>query len=390
MKYLIIILLQLFACQLYAEEFPIVAYYGIPHKYATLSRYNDMREAGFNISIDHYTNAKDAIKCLSMAENAGIKLIMSGNCMKGESVENFVAQVCTKKALYGYCLADEPRMSDYNELSALKKRIIGIDKNAHPCYLNLFPNYDDVLLKHIGVEDYEQYLLKYSKLKTPQLSFDFYPFTKRGERKRWMQTLMAVKKVSTNVGRPFWGFILITPHSVYPQQSYSQLLLQAYTNLAFGAQGLEYFTYWTPPKYGPNDFHDAPIDIDGNKTDNYRLVKKLNKQIYPYLRFFKDAEVERIGCLGKIPEGMEKMEVLPYGIKNLKMYDASSALLSVMSKRGNRYLVIVNRDVNNKMRLKLTYSNDNVKCIAKDGSSVKVKSEYIVEPGDMLMLNIVL
>jgi len=36
------------------------------------------------------------------------------------------------------------------------------------------------------------------------------------------------------------------PHIVYPQPEMSHLRIQAYTNLAYGAQGLEYFTYQTP------------------------------------------------------------------------------------------------------------------------------------------------
>jgi hypothetical protein len=47
-------------------------------------------------------------------------------------------------------------------------------------------------------------------------------------------------------GIPFWAFALTTAHLSYPVPTMGQLRYQVYSNLAYGAQGIEYYTYWKP------------------------------------------------------------------------------------------------------------------------------------------------
>ena len=55
------------------------------------------------------------------------------------------------------------------------------------------------------------------------------------------------------------------------------LRLQVYANLAYGAKGIQYYTYWTPKAHDNYDYHDGPISYTGEKTKTYSLVKSMNR-----------------------------------------------------------------------------------------------------------------
>jgi len=54
--------------------------------------------------------------------------------------------------------------------------------------------------------------------------------------------------------------------------------LQVWSNFAYGAKGLQYFTYWTPTP-GTWNFHDAPIKIDGTRSATYEMLKQFNRDV---------------------------------------------------------------------------------------------------------------
>ena len=46
------------------------------------------------------------------------------------------------------------------------------------------------------------------------------------------------------VGKPLWAFTLLTPHSgAYAQPTIGGLRLQAFSDLAYGAQAIQHFTF---------------------------------------------------------------------------------------------------------------------------------------------------
>lgn len=388
-SFLIILMIFMGALPLSADnDFPIVAYYGIPHAHASESRYKEFKDAGFNISIDYYSNADDALKCLNYADKHGIKLILAGNYVNSPNVNDFVNKVRNHNALYGYSLKDEPKYREYNNIVLAKNAIRTADKGKHPFYLNLFPNYGNWMLEHIGVKEYKDYVNRYAKLDIPQISFDFYPFLKKGERKEWYMTLMDVRNISAQVKKPFWGFILITPHSVYKQPKYEEIRIQAFVNLAFGAQGLQYFTYWTPSQYDDNDFHDAPIGSNGKRTKNYNLVKRLNSEIKLYTKYFQGAIFNNIGCLGDIPKGMNRYRNKDVNYGSIKLENGKSIIVSAFTKDKYDYLVIVNRDTNNSATVSLQNKPNNLVSVSKTGVIRRAKNSYTINKGDILLLRL--
>ncbi len=79
------------------------------------------------------------------------------------------------------------------------------------------------------------------------VSFDYYPVMKDHLSKSWYQNLEQIAAESKKAGLPFWAFALTTNYDndhVTPQ-TIAAMRLQVYSNLAYGAQGIQYFTYWS-------------------------------------------------------------------------------------------------------------------------------------------------
>ena len=83
------------------------------------------------------------------------------------------------------------------------------------------------------------------------VSFDHYPVISDGKgpaslRGEWYENLEIVSAAARKAGKPMWAFALSVPHSSYPAPTPAHLRLQVFSNLAYGAQVIQYFTYWTP------------------------------------------------------------------------------------------------------------------------------------------------
>jgi hypothetical protein len=122
----------------------------------------------------------------------------------------------------------------------------------------------------------------------------------------------------------------------------ASLRLQFYPDLAYGAQGLQCFTYWNPVP-GTWDFHDAPIDLDGNRTPVYDMVKEMNVELQARAGVFVGAKVLSVRHAGEtVPPGVTPLGELPAPLTALDTH-GNGAVVSMLENGPYRYLVIVNR-----------------------------------------------
>ena len=225
-------------------QFPILAWYSIPAGETTVERYKEMKEAGINHSLSFFSNADQMQKALDVAENAGVKMLVACPELKKEP-EKTVKRFMNHPALAGYHLIDEPKISLFPELSEWAKKIQAVD-NKHFCYVNLFPNFADST--QLGTTNYKEYVQEYIRQIPVQfVSFDYYPVMKDRLSKTWYENLELIATESKKADKPFWAFALTTNYDndhVTPQ-TIAAMRLQVYSNLAYGAQGIQYFTYWS-------------------------------------------------------------------------------------------------------------------------------------------------
>lgn len=369
-------------------ELPILAWHSIPADSTTLERFLEMKNIGINMHFSGYPDADAMERALDLAEQAGIKVIVS--CPElNEEPEKTVTRFMNHPALAGYFLRDEPNTSAFPELAAWAKRIRATDDN-HFCYLNLLPTYAP--LEALQAESYRDYVHRFDQEVPLQLlSFDHYPIVGDNYRPDWYENLEIFSDEARKAGKPFWAFALATAHDPYPIPDLGHLRLQMYSNLAYGAQGLQYFTYWTPGKNPNWNFHHGPIGLDGKRTDVYDKIKTLNTELHALSGVFLGAEVLSVRHTGdSIPQGTVALTELPAQVKSLET-EGEGAVVSLLQNKDKQFLVIVNRDFKNRMQLHIELAPE-VKRILKDGSIVDASlysDTMMVDPGDAMiyMLN---
>ena len=365
-------------------QIPVVAILAIPENLTNISRYKQLRASGVTASYYHFSNADAMQAALNVGQKAGIKLFVACPELISDP-ETTVRRFMNHPALAGYFLADEPSHKDFSQLGKLVKKIRAID-DKHICYVNLFPNYQ--VEKYLGIRTYDEYLENFIKEVPSQIiSFDNYPITgstRQSVRPSFYKNLETISEASRRTGRPFWGFALSVAQTPYPVPTLGALRLQVYSNLAYGAQGIQYFTYWTP---STRQFHTAAIGTDGRQTKVYESLQQLNKEIKGLSGVFLGAEVVSVNHTGDAtPMGTHPLNKLPKPIASLKT-DGLGAVVSVMKNNGKSYLVIVNHDFTTPMNM-LIRCMPGVSRVQKDGSSTTQNlytNKVIVEPGDVVI-----
>lgn len=362
------------------ESIPILSWYSIPAEDATLERYMEMKEAGITHNFSHISRLEDALKSLDLAGQAGVKVIFTCDELSKDP-EGTVAKVKNHPALAGYFLRDEPSRSDFQALGEWARRIMASD-SSHFCYLNLLPTYASAA--GYGTSTYREYVNLFIKEVPIQLlSFDAYPVVGSSLREDWYENLEIFSEEARKAGKPFWAFALATAHAPYPVPTVAQIKLQMYSNLAYGAQGLQYFTYWNPDTTHWN-FHEAPITLIKKRSSVYDMMREVNEELQNRAYVFVHSSVSDVFHTGdSLPRGTKPMGALPVPVKELDTHGAG-AVVSLLEKEGNTYLIIVNRSLEERMPLTVRFDG-NVDRIRKDGSAVaadKYMPTLLVGPGE--------
>jgi len=383
---------------------PIIAWDGVREH--TLKRYIELSEAGIDHNLTYYPNADVLDKALDMAKSAQVKLIIYCPEMFIET-EKIVNRFRGHPALAGYHLIDEPNCNDFQYCGELVRKIQNLD-NEHFCYINIFPNIASS--KQHGTSTYLEYVqLFLQEVPVQFLSFDHYPIIlnsskERSLRDEWYENLEIISDEARKAGKSFWAFALTTAHWSYPIPTLADLRLQVYSNLAYGAQGIQYFTYWTPP-FGADgiDYNNGPIDnIIHQKTSTWYIIQQMNKEIKALSNVFLGSQVIQLRHIVKSESGED--EEVPIGtmrfdfdnrpieaniIKKFTIPNNTNAVVSFL-KNGNRcYMIVINRNLDGGNDVIFSIEGDaGLQIINKDGTVVPVSSEnnnQTVIPGDVLI-----
>ena len=376
-----------------AEEMPIIAFIGVPDGKTTDENFRVFSECGFTVSLYNYTSLNSLVRACRLAEKNGVKVL--GKCPEMASSPSQTARTLQQeKGFYGYYIQDEPSVPDIRQRQQEIERLRRVD-SSHVFYINLHPYYRDSWVEPtLKVKTYPEYLRAASATPCQQLSFDFYPVTTAGIRPTWYHNLEMIRQESLNSGKPFWGFVLSVPHNVpftpdtyYPTPTMGSLRLQVYSNLAYGAQAIQYFTYWTPNPVN-YQYHDAPIGLDGKKTKSYPLVQQMNQELKQVAKLFYGAKILSVHHLGNIPQGTTRQTVMPVNIRKLKITGRPGAVVSQIEKDGHQYLALVNKNHEGTMTVRIKAKNDIPCHITKGLQEEELSSSYVVQPGDLLLFRL--
>lgn len=176
----------------------------------------------------------------------------------------------------------------------------------------------------------------------PLLSYDAYVIHADGNDNAGahFRYLEQFRRASLRHNVPFWAFALSIKHFGYRRPSESDIRWNHFTNLAYGAKGLWYFTYWGPTDWENWDLVAIVDPKDGAKTELYEHVKKLNHAVLEMgdilLNLTSRDVVHSAPLAGQSPFFEDTHWIA--GIK------ASDALIGFFSDgAGTRYALLVNK-----------------------------------------------
>ncbi len=179
-------------------------------------------------------------------------------------------------ALDGYVVADEPTVPSFPPVAATVAALRAADP-GRLAYVNLLPDY--IPPAGLGAASYADYLEGFVATVRPQLlSVDYYPFGETRDRSSIFANLAAVRDTALRHDLPFLWIVLAMPHGPYRDPTAAELAWQVFHALAFGARGVSYFAYWTPP-YDERDRFRRGLVEDGAATARHAEVATLNHEL---------------------------------------------------------------------------------------------------------------
>ena len=268
-------------------SFPIAGWVGFEEEYLDLAHFQDLADAGFTITSAHYEDAALNLKAMDLAQQVGVKVaVVDLRIQPDEPVDDDARRKIDMvaddykdhPAYFGFLVRDEPNVSVFKFMADIKNHYLSRDP-VHLAFANLLPDYASE--EQLGTPTYQEHVDIFMRVFQPQvLSYDYYPFTNKGFRDTYYQNLGVIRDAALRAGVPFWAFTMtceIDP--AYPTPGEAWIRLQAFTDLAYGARGIQYFTYGLPYSEVEN-FVTAILDKDGNKTYLYDIARRLNAEIH--------------------------------------------------------------------------------------------------------------
>ena len=356
------------------RPFPIVAWYGPGRHILTDKVWSDVAQAGFNLVLPSYHGTDEEYRrTLDLGAKHGIGLLLGGliEWERGKKEENaeklakniqiVVDKWAADPALAAYVLKDEPHATHFPALGRSRELLARLDP-GHFAYVNLFPNYAPVNDEenYFGTRNYREHVDQFMEIFQPEvLSYDHYciegyRFRKHDYairvRPQYYENLEIIRAAALKHQVPFWAFTLVTPVFSYPTPTEGHLRFQLYSCLAYGARGLQYFTYC------PVAPVDGIIDNDGNRQPQYELAKKINREIQHLGPLLLQLTSTAIRHTSPQPAGTTW---LYEGHGGLKSCLGAPALLGFFDgpEDGN-YVMVVNRDPMKAAELTLTFDKD--------------------------------
>ena len=386
------------------DEYPVMGWFSLWGDGLTSEKYTEMRDAGFNLSYSQQYTVYEAMQALQAAKGTGVKIMArfvstSDGYLRPENVESNVKMIRSDETLAGYWVSDEPSYTMFPTLRTTIDNIRKVDDTKF-IYVNLLPNYAPTSAFTNGSwGDYAQAAL--DEMRLGYISYDFYPVTKDGSgvqtisdrRRSFFSNLEVVLATSQKNGTPWWGFALSTSHEVYPEATLEALKFQVYHNLAYGAQGLQYFTYVTVPGW---DGSIGPMTYDPfTATRVHARVKSMNTIVKALTPYFLDCSVKAVGYVGaeaNIPHsGRCRMfdTVKPSTVSSITTTGTLGFTASVITKAGKDYLFVVSQDINNAQHIDIAFTKS-VTRISETGATSSAGSSVSIDvaAGDMLLFEL--
>jgi hypothetical protein len=208
-------------------------------------------------------------------------------------------------------------------------------------------------------KDYEEYVNSYiEKCKPTFLSYDHYALAENGTiNPAYWENIDVIYKIAKEKKLPVIPIVMSVAMANFREATEADLLFQVFTHLAYGAKGIQYFSYLAPVI---GNYRHAPIDQFGAKTPLWYSLQRVNRRIEvlaPILSKLQWVKSYHFGS--QIP--MEKGIVLADAeslVKAVKNYDKTIPNIMIGELKdaaGKDYLMVVNKDLKKSINVEFTF-----------------------------------
>ena len=256
--------------------FPISAWWGPPGT-ATQADFQAYKDAGFTL---HATNMDTGFdQALLYVEAVGLKSLTLRQGGGFELPPRADPNPPTNRdSIVGWVTGDEPN-GDAAVIPAITEvnRLMRDDPTRWT-FFNMLPPNLQVPPGTAGVIDAA------ARNGMPIVSYDDYVILEDGSEltAQFYRNLGTVRAATLKNKVPFWAFAVTVAHTGYAgkyrRPSESDLRWMQYSNLAYGAKGLFYFTYWGASSLDAFS-HVAIVSNTGEKSELYDMVSALNHAV---------------------------------------------------------------------------------------------------------------
>ena len=223
-------------------------------------------------------------------------------------------------------------------------------------YVNLFPA--RVSADRLGTSDYGSYVrMLVQTIHQPFLSYDNYSLV-GGEMLDYFYTnLEAVRRLSLETQTPFWNCILANSHFNYMEPSDATFHLQVYASLAYGAHGIQYFTYYSP---AIGNFRLGALDQFGHRTTTWDMLRRINSELQILAPTVLRLHSTGVYHYPAVPEQGQPLTASKF-VESIEMTQrfvrppvgGRFLIGEFEDAQGRPYFLLVNKDLNNSFEFKI-------------------------------------
>ena len=326
---------------------------------ASTQSYIDLIDCGFNSgmaqgSVDYFKQQ------FNLIGNLDFKYLIQSTDLFTDKRSIYIKEFQNDRHFGGWKFKDEPTFSSLDELQSQYRTMVKADPH-NLVYLNFVGVVDKTFTGNL-TNFYDYLELLQNKFAPEVWSYDYYPIlSKNGkliiEYDQFYSDLEDFSAISKKTGKPFWAYC---ESMAYKASSYSRpaateayLRWEAFSALAYGAQGIVYWTYGLRNSNPVENYTSALVDLKGKKSKAWYAAKKVNSDIKRFNDFFYHCNVKEVRHTGdRIYKGTKKLSG-QFGPFNMVRSQEAGVMVSIIENNGKEYIVIVSRDVLKKQKISL-------------------------------------
>lgn len=315
------------------RKFPIIAWWGPPGT-ARAEDFRGYEEAGFTLYAANPDSGYN--RALQLAAQAGLP-VMAYRQAQGFGLPPQPADFSRQREqIVGWLTNDEPGGEAAVTQSITAVNTLMREDPTRRALFNLLP---PDAQQNPSTEPIIEAAVRNGM---PLLSYDSYVLSADGTDNTvaHFRYLEQFRQASLRYKVPFWAFALSIKHLGYRRPSESDLRWNHFTNLAYGAKGLWYFTYWGPTSWDNWDSVAIVNPADGSKTELYEQVKALNHAVLAVGDVLLGLSSTGVVHTSP-PQGQQPFVPNRQWITGIKAHDALIGFFE--DNGGRRYALVVNK-----------------------------------------------